>query len=78
MTEISTEKPRQVIGIDNTYFYIDFLQDVEQEIQQKAFRVNAGLDAFSKAELFVYALLEARGYFSVLLEPTSKKTPDDY
>ncbi len=77
MTELSTEKPRQVIGIDNTYFYIDFLQEVEQEIQQKAFMVNAGLDAFSRAELFAYTLLERRGYFSVLPEPTSEKTPDD-
>jgi hypothetical protein len=77
MTELPTEKPRQVIGIDNIYFYIDFLQEVEQEIQKKAFMVHAGLDAFSKTESFVYALLEARGYFSVLPEPTSEETPDD-
>jgi hypothetical protein len=39
--------------------------------------VNAGLDTFSKAELFAYTLLEARGYFSVLPESTSEETPDD-
>ena len=77
MTELSTEKTRQVIGIDSTYFYIDFLQEVEQEIQQKVFRVKAGLDAFSKAERFAYALLEARGYFSVSPELTSEKAPND-
>jgi hypothetical protein len=77
MTELSTEKPRKIISIDNTYFYIDFLQEVAQEIQQKAFMVEAGLDAFSKAEHFAYDLLKRRDYFSVLPEPTSEETTDD-
>lgn len=77
MTELLTEKPPKVVKVDNIYVYVHFLQEVEQEIQQKAFVVNAGLDTFSKAELFAYTLLEARGYFSVLPEPTSEETPDD-
>ena len=77
MTELLTEKPPKVVKIDNTYVYVHFLQEVEQEIQQKAFVVNAGLDTFSKAELFAYTLLEARGNFSVLPKPTSEETPDD-
>jgi hypothetical protein len=77
MTGILTETPPKVVKVDNTYFYAHFLREVEQEIQQKAFVVNAGLDTFSKAELFAYTLLEARGYFSVLPEPTSEETSDD-
>ena len=77
MTELLAEKPPEVVKVDNTYVYVHFLREVEQEIQQKAFAVNAGLDTFSKAELFAYMLLEARGYFSVLPEPTSEETPDD-
>lgn len=77
MIELLTEKPPKVVKVDNTYFYVHFLREVEQEIQQKVFVVNAGLDVFSKAELFAYTLLEARGYFSVLPEPTSEETSDD-
>jgi len=77
MTELLTEKPPKVVKVDNTYFYVHFLQEVEQEIQQKTFVVNAGLDTFSKAELFAYTLLEARGYFSALPKPTSEQTSDN-
>jgi hypothetical protein len=77
MTELLTEKPPKVVKVDNTYFYVHFLREVEQEIQQKVFVVNAGLDTFSKVELFAYTLLEARGYFSVLPKPTSEETSDN-
>jgi len=77
MTELSKETPPKIIKVDNTYFYVHFLQEVEQEVKKKAFLVSAGLDTFSKAELFAYTLLEAMGYFYVSPEPTNKENPDD-
>jgi hypothetical protein len=46
-----------------TYFYVDFLKEVEEEIQKKAFLVSSGLDSFTRAELFAYEALKANGYF---------------
>jgi hypothetical protein len=67
----------KIVKVDNTYCYVHFLQEVEEEIQKKAFVVSAGLDTFSKAELFAYLLLEARGYF-VSIEPnlSTSKVPE--
>lgn len=65
----SVVQPRRVVGLYNSgYYFKDFLEEVEQEIQQKAFRVQAGIDTFSKAEQLAYMVLEQNGYFSV--EPT--------
>ena len=73
MAEPLAKKTPNVVKVDNTYIYVHFLREVEQEIQQKAFAVKAGLDVFSKAELFAYTLLEAKGYFSVQRQPTNEE-----
>jgi len=70
MIEPSERKQPTVERVDNTYCYVHFLQEVEQEIQRKSFMVKSGLDTYSKAELFAYTILQARGYFKTT-EPTS-------
>ena len=70
------EQNRRVISLASTYYYIDFLEEVEEEIQKKAFLVNSGLDEFSKAEIFAYWALQANGYFFVESEQANHDLPD--
>jgi hypothetical protein len=49
---------------DGGYYKTAFLEDVEKEIQSKAFRVKAGVDTFSKAETLAYLILKKIGYFA--------------
>jgi hypothetical protein len=71
------EQIRRVISLSaSTYYYTDFLKEVEEEIQKKAFLVNAGLDKFSKAEIFAYWALHANGYFFVEPEQANHDLPD--
>lgn len=58
----------------DAYFYEDFLKEVEDEIQKKAFLVSSGVDSFTRAELFAYETLKANGYFFV---PPSENTEND-
>jgi hypothetical protein len=69
--EMSNEKPK-VIGFENCgYYYVEFLQKVEEELQRKTFTVRAGIDSFSAAEQLAYAVLQSQGYFTVQPQPTS-------
>lgn len=71
------EQIRRVISLSaSTYYYTDFLKEVEEEIQKKAFLVNAGLDKFSKAEIFAYWALHANGYFFVEPEQANHDLPE--
>lgn len=55
----------KVTGIYNGgYYETAFLEDVEKEIQSKAFRVKAGTDTFSKAETLAYLISKKIGYFA--------------
>lgn len=59
-----TQQVRKTVSLTApTYYYADFLREVEEEIQKKAFVVKAGIDQFSKAETLAYCLLQANGYF---------------
>ena len=68
--EMSNEK-RKVIGFENCgYYYVEFLQKVEEELQRKAFTVRAGMDSFSAGEQLAYTVLQSQGYFTVQPQPT--------
>jgi hypothetical protein len=71
--EMSNEK-RKVIRFENCgYYYVEFLQKVEEELQRKAFTVRAGIDSFSTAEQLAYTVLQSQGYFTVQPQPTSEE-----
>lgn len=60
-----TTKKSEVISLRSslTYYRVDFLKQVAQELMKKEFLVRTGLDMFSKAELFAYAVLLDNGFF---------------
>jgi hypothetical protein len=60
-----TQQSQKAVSLTAPMYYnADFLQEVEEEIQKKAFVVITGMDQFSKAETLAYCLLQANGYFS--------------
>lgn len=60
----SSQAPKhRIIKVAEEYFYLDFIDKVVEEIQTKAFLVQAGLDSFSEAETFAYWILKREGYF---------------
>lgn len=60
-----TTKKSEVISLRSTFAYyrVDFLKQVAQELMKKEFLARTGLDMFSKAELFAYAVLLDNGFF---------------
>ena len=63
MTEQAT--PPRVISLspNSGYYYVHFLEEVAEELKQKAFLVKSGLASVSKAEQFAYAVLLKHGFF---------------
>ena len=64
---MNSNQIRKSDGFDGQYFYLDFIDELVKEMQLKAFRVQAKLDSFSKAETFAYWILKERGYFDETL-----------
>jgi hypothetical protein len=57
---------RKIVKLfSHTYFYEDFLKEVEEEIQKKAFLVSSGVYSFTRAQLFANETLKANNYFFV-------------
>ena len=74
--KMSNKKPK-VIGFENCgYYYVEFLQKVEKELQRKAFTVQAGMGSFSAAEQLAYTILQSQGYFTVQPQPTREENYD--
>ena len=70
-----TQQSQKAVSLTAPVYYnADFLQEVEKEIQKKAFVVITGMDQFSKAETLAYCLLQANGYFVNVPEPVTNDT----
>jgi hypothetical protein len=57
--------PPKVISLSSNsgYYYVHFLEEVAEELRQKEFVVQTGLDTVSKAEQLAYAVLFNNGFF---------------
>lgn len=62
MTEQAS--PPRVIALSHNsgYYYVHFLEEVAEELRQKAFLVQSGLDSITKAEQLAYAVLYNNGF----------------
>lgn len=66
MDDLNNPPEPKIVSLNNTtWFYSSFLRELEKEIQGKAYEVQAGIDKFSKAEMFAYMVLQNNGYFEV-------------
>lgn len=61
---MNSNQSRKVIRVAEELFYADFIDEVVEEIQTKAFLVQAKMDSFSKAEALAYWILKKNGYFN--------------
>jgi len=63
MTE-PMNQPRVIsLSSNSGYYYVHFLEEVAEELRQKAFVVQTGLDTVSKAEQLAYAVLFNHRFF---------------
>lgn len=63
--------PPRVIALTRNpgYYYVHFLEEVAEELRQKAFLVRSGLDSVTKAEQLAYAVLCSNGFLQEEEEP---------
>ena len=71
--------PPRVIALtgNHAYYYVHFLEEVAEELRQKAFLVQSGLDSVTKAEQLAYAVLYSNGFLQEEEPRTCYRGEDD-
>ena len=62
MTEQASPPKIIALSSGSGYYYVHFLEEVAEELRQKAFLVQSGLDSVTKAEQLAYAVLYNNGF----------------